>query len=465
MARILVVTSGLPSVVYGSVELARRLARAGHQVTFGGLPPVRALVEHHDLGFLPLDPGGYEQFLEADARAGALPRLRSLGRRRRQARDAMALDGFREAVRARRPDLVLVNGEMHGHIIAATATGVSLALLNSFVSIWRRPGIPPPHSRARPGVGWKGSRPGCASLWLVLRARKWARAAAQRVRQVGCDRRSIWGGLAREAGFDLGRETDDSQWLIPFTYRRLPVLSLHALEFEFPHRPPERVHYVGPMVLESRIDRPMEGDEGARLDAVLARHQGERGERRLVYAAFGSTLSADPDLLRRLLGVVAERPRWELVLSLGDRLAPGDLAPLPERVHAFSWLPQTRVLAQADVAVIHGGIGTVDECVLAGVPMLVYCGGETDMPGTTARVVHHEIGIAGDGRRDGTANMRGHVDRLLGEERFGTRVRRLQERYRTYRVERVAERVVEQLLDPGSGTGPPRRRPSSGGVR
>jgi UDP:flavonoid glycosyltransferase YjiC (YdhE family) len=219
------------------------------------------------------------------------------------------------------------------------------------------------------------------------------------------------------------------------------------------------------MVLESRIDRPMDGDERARLDAVLARHRGEGGERRLVYAAFGSTLSADPHLLRRLLGVVAERPRWELVLSLGDRLGPEDLEPLPDRVHAFSWLPQTRVLERADVAVIHGGIGTVDECVLAGVPMLVYCGGETDMPGTTARVVHHEIGIAGDGRRDSTAHARGHIDRLLGEGRFRAHVRRLQERYRAYRVERVAERVVEQLLDRGSGTGPPRRGPSSGGIR
>ena len=67
--------------------------------------------------------------------------------------------------------------------------------------------------------------------------------------------------LAQEAGLDLRRETDAGQWLIPFTFHRLPVLSLHALEFEFPHRPAGGVQYVGPMVLESRNDRPLPDDD------------------------------------------------------------------------------------------------------------------------------------------------------------------------------------------------------------
>ena len=182
------------------------------------------------------------------------------------------------------------------------------------------------------------------------------------------------------------------------------------------------------------------------LDTILERRRLSPGEGRLVYAAFGSVLSTDLAFLRHLLGVVAERPSWDLVISLSDQIPSADLGPLPERVHAFSWVPQMSVLRHADVMVTHGGISTVDECVLSGVPMLVYCGFETDMGGTTARVVHHGIGIAGDRGRDSTAVIRENIDRLLREPGFQTNLRRLRHQYATYAENRVAERVVESLL-------------------
>ena len=326
MACLLVVTSGLPSVVYSSVELSRRLSADGHRVTFAGLPRDRELVEYQDLEFLPLEPSRYEQFLEADARVGLLPRFLNLSDRRERSRDSMAVDGFARAIRELNPDLVLINGEMHEHIMAAWSAGVPLALLNSFVSIWRRSGLLPPHHLVRPGVGWKGSRIVISLLWLALRIRKRLRAWSHLVRRVGCDRLSILHLLAREANIDLRRETDSSQWLIPFTYRRLPVLSLHALEFEFPHRPLGNVYYVGPMVLASRNDRPMVRIDRERLDSIFERRR-ILGERRLIYAAFGSTFSTDRAFLQGLFGVVAERPNWELVVSLSERIPPGESGP------------------------------------------------------------------------------------------------------------------------------------------
>jgi len=458
MASILTVAAGLPGIVYSSVELARRLAIAGHHLTFAGPPESRALVEHHGLSFLPLGPSRYAEFLEADARAGRLRRLVSTRRRRKRALDSMAVDGFARAVRDLDPDLVLINGEMHEHIISASAAGVPMALLNSFVSIWKQPGLPPPHHLVRPGVGWKGSRPGIRLLWLALRLRKRRTTWLRKARTLGCDRQSLLRLLAREAGFDFGRETDDTQWLIPFTYRRLPVLSLHALEFEFPHRPPDRVHYVGPMVLESGLDRPMTGEDRAALEGLFDRRRRAQGQRKLIYAGFGSVLSTNLAFLKRLLGVVAERRNWDLVISLSDRIAPEDLGHLPERVHAFAWVPQMSVLRHADAVVTHGGIGTVDECVVSGVPMLVYCGFETDMGGTTARVVHHGIGIAGDRQRDSTPLIRHHLDRLLVEPQFVANLARLQRRYAAYVEDRVAERAVESLLDRGARSGPTDRR-------
>jgi zeaxanthin glucosyltransferase len=221
------------------------------------------------------------------------------------------------------------------------------------------------------------------------------------------------------------------------------------------------------MVLASRNDQPHAAADQDRLEAILARRRHAGTDGRLIYAGFGSVLSTDLAFLRRLLGIVEARPGWELVVSLSHRVAPADLGPLPERVHTFPWVPQVRVLQHADVAVTHGGIGTVDECVLSGVPMLVYCGWETDMAGTTARVVHHGIGIAGDRRAIRRPDIRAHVDRLLDEPGFRERVRRLQGLYAAYADNRVAERTVDALLerptgDDGFGTAWPSDR---GGLR
>jgi UDP:flavonoid glycosyltransferase YjiC (YdhE family) len=447
MASILIVTRGLPSVLYQSVELARRLAAAGHRLTFAGDPDARALIEHHGLAVHRLDPDRYEHFLEEDAAAPALGRFLDISRRRERARQSLGVSTFARFVRDERPDLILVNGEMHEHIIAASTAGSRVALLNSFVSIWRQPGVPPPHTLARPGIGWSGSRAGVALLWRFLWLRKQYRRWAGRVRRIGCDRVSVYRDLARAVGFAFERDTDDRQWLMPFTYRRLPVLSLHAQEFEFPHRPPAHVRFVGPMVLASRIDQPQTAADRDRLEATLARRRSAGTDGRLIFAAFGSVFSTDLAFLRRLVGIVEGRPGWELVVSLSHRVPRSALGPLPARVHTFPWVPQVQVLQHADVAVTHGGISTVDECVLSGVPTLVYCGWETDMAGTTARVVHHGIGIAGDRQRDTTTDIRAHVDRLLAEPGFRERVRRLQGLYAAYAENRVAERAVDALLE------------------
>ena len=445
-ARIVCVAGGLPSLLYPSVELGRRLLAAGHRLTFAAPADARELVEHHDLEYVEVDAGRYEQFLAADRHVGTLSRLVNLRSRRERATNSLAVDEFARWVRDSSPDLVLINGEMHEHVIAAASAKVPIALLNTFVSIWKRPGLPPPHHMVRPGVGWKGSRLGTALLWRALRFRKWRRAEIQRLRDVGCDRLSVLRQLARRSGFDFRAETDASQWLIPFTYRRLPFLSLRALEIEFPHCPSSGVQYVGPMVLESRIDRPMANAESARLDAIVERRRSGPGERRLIYAAFGSVFSSDLGLVRRLVSAVAERQGWDLVISLSDRVAAADLGPLPDGIHAFAWVPQLEILRQADVMVNHGGINTVDECVTTGVPMLVYCGFETDMGGTTARVVHHGIGIAGDRRRDDASAIVTHIDRLLHERQIADNLDRLRRQYEIYGERRVAEDAVEALL-------------------
>ncbi|MEE4270338.1 MAG: nucleotide disphospho-sugar-binding domain-containing protein [Thermoanaerobaculales bacterium] len=454
MAEILAVTDGPAGMRFSTIELCRRLVAAGHAVIFAGAASARELAEHHGLGYRELEPNGLGAFHNEDSTAGVVDRLRRIPERRRTAAASTGASRFAALLDELGPDLVLLDGEMHEHIVVGAGAGVQLALLNTFCSIWRRPGLPPPHTPIRPGVGWRGNRLGMALAWTAFDLRKRIRSLRHRIGRVGCDRVSVLRSIARDAGFDLDREADPSQWLIPFTYPRLPALSLHAFEFEFHHEPAPGVRFVGPMVLEERLDPPMPEADRRRLDAVLDRRRGSGSEGALLYAGFGSFFTADRRWLCRLIDAVGKRPDRELVLALGDGLDPAELGGLPEGVYAFAWVPQLEVLSHADAAIVHGGINTIDECVLAGVPMLVVCGGETDMAGNTARVLHHGLGLAADPVGDGAVHILGRLDRLLGDAAIKENLDRMGLAYRTYAENGEVERVVDDLLGGRRGAPP-----------
>lgn len=444
MAQILCVTNGLPGMLFSSMELTRRLIAAGHVVQYVSYPHTERTVRNHGLDFIPLEPSRYPDFWKADTRASLPDRLRRLESRRQEAVESWGLSSFLETLRQTRPELLLIDGELHEQIIAATRTGVPIALLNTFTSIWRQPGVPPPGRLITPGVGWAGTAAGISLAWSELRLRKLIRAQRQKLERAGCDRISILRRIAKESGFDFERETDAGHWLIPFTYSRLPYLSLHPCEFEFPHEPLANVRYLGPMILEDRVDDRITEDVRARIAAVVERRR-NNSNRRLLFAGFGSFFTSNKGFLQRLFAAVSSRQDWELVVSLGGRLDPKELGPLPERVHAFRWLNQLDVLRHADVAVTHGGINTLDECVACAVPMLLYCGFETDMAGNTARVGFHQLGLQGD-QGDSAARMQSRLDRLLDEPPFQQNVERMSKAYARYADDQVAERTIESLL-------------------
>ena len=254
MARILCTTGGLRGLLYSSLELCRRLVADGHDVSYASDPSVRGIVEAHGIDFQEIENDALASFLAEDRRRPWLQRQSDVDARRRTAVDALGIESFDALLDDLDSDLVLIDGEMHEHVIAAAthSSKPRVALLNTFVSIWKRPGLPPPHHRAVPGRGWKGTRLGMELLWLELRWRKWARRQRLWLRDLGCDRVSLLRSLARRREFAFREQVDFGQWLMPLTYRRLPCLTLHARETELPHEPPEHVRYVGPMIARER---------------------------------------------------------------------------------------------------------------------------------------------------------------------------------------------------------------------
>lgn len=455
MAHIVIVTGGVASLNHSAFGLAYELRSDGHRVTFASPAPIQAAVTAQGLPFAPL-AAAIPRTHEAASRslpakvAGWMSKPLTIASRKRRALDALGAQEFEAQMTALSPDLCIIDVELSAYIISACALGIPTAALAAFVSLRKYDRVPPLHLGIVPGVGWRGSRFGIEWAWLRFRLWKWARFQSQRLRFLGDDPISVLRQHARNVGFPFDAEVALYQWLLPFIFRRLPLLYTNAYEIDFPHQPHPSCRHLGPMILLDRDDShvsPARQEVGAALEQLF---EGRRQDpqRRLIYCAFGAAFTGDDSaFLLKVVEAVSGEGHWDVILALGGRRDPRELGALPPHVHAFGWVPQLRALEHADCAVIHGGIGSMNECIHHGVPILAYPFKHTnDQPGAAARITYHRLGIVSDRDEDAPEQIRQHIRTLLGDDGYRQRVAAMNNHFRRYREERRAAAIINALL-------------------
>jgi MGT family glycosyltransferase len=164
----------------------------------------------------------------------------------------------------------------------------------------------------------------------------------------------------------------------------------------------------------------------------------------LVYLSLGSLGSADVDLMKRLVSVLAETPH-RYVVSKGPRAAEFDL---PGNMWGDSRLPQTSIIPRCDLVITHGGNNTTTEALHFGKPM-VMLPLFWDQYDNAQRV--HELGF---GVRLPTYDfedeeLRDAVDRLLADGDLRTRMAREGERIRAQDGKTMAADLIEAVAKAG----------------
>lgn len=460
MASVMLVTSEMAGRINMMCALALRLEATGHRAAVTSPVDIGDRVLAQGVRYIPLPapldspttlPVGGDGGLTARV-IGFMRRLqavRSVGERRRRRVDAMQLGDFTAMLTAESPDLVAIDVELPAHIMAACALPSPVVVWTSMLALWKRRGVPPLGSGVMPGAGWRGSRLGIEWTWLVFRAQKWLRRQRLRITRLGEDQMSVLRTVAADTGFSLREQVDVNQWLIPFTYRKLPTISFNARELEFPHDPPPHCSYAGPVLPGNgtRAHPDVDQAETRRaLQELFARRRNGESQA-LVYCSFGAWHKGDDRaFLRRILDAVGTHPEWDVVVGLGGRLAPNALAPAPPNVHLFRWAPQLEILAEADCAIHHGGISTVNECITRRVPMVVYPFDFMDQPGNAARIAYHGIGEVGDRDDDTTVGIAERIERLVLDPAVRERIGRLSEAFAAYDNEDRAVQTIERFL-------------------
>ena len=114
--------------------------------------------------------------------------------------------------------------------------------------------------------------------------------------------------------------------------------------------------FVGPVIDTKRPDEPLE----IRRDS----------EQSLIYIAVGTVYQANITFFRHCLEAFDD-DRFAVIMSVGRAVDPATLGSIPVNFTVAQYVPQLAVLEEADLFITHGGMNSINEAVMALVPMVV----------------------------------------------------------------------------------------------
>ena len=153
--------------------------------------------------------------------------------------------------------------------------------------------------------------------------------------------------------------------------------------------------------------------------------------------------------MRRLVAVLAETPH-RYVVSKGPR---ADEFELPDNMWGEARVPQTNVIPHCDLVITHGGNNTTTEAFHFGKPMIVLPL-FWDQYDNAQRVDELGLGVRLDTYAFEDDELRGAVDRLVGDRDLRSRAEALGDAIRSADGITRAADLIEAAARNGSGGSP-----------
>ncbi|MCT9934000.1 glycosyltransferase [Planotetraspora sp. A-T 1434] len=203
--------------------------------------------------------------------------------------------------------------------------------------------------------------------------------------------------------------------------------------------------YVYPEVVDYTAERPLDGS-WTRLDSSVRETDEEftlpdiPGEGSLIYFSLGSLGSADVELMRRVISVLAKTPH-RYIVSKGPLHEEIELAP---NMWGAEFVPQTKIVPLVDLVITHGGNNTTTEALHFGKPMIVLPL-FWDQYDNAQRLDETGYGVRLDTYRFTDEELIGAIDRLLGDVDLRSRLEAAGAEIRRRDGLRVAADAIERI--------------------
>lgn len=314
-------------------------------------------------------------------------------------------DFFSTLIKDINPDLILVDGVFKFFSFQLMSHQVPYAFIETTVSTKRSINIPPLNSSFVPGntslSQWR-----CHLSWI----------AYQNYFFTGM--KKAFRNYARKINYP-DSHIDFDRYFWP-GFKLIPEINTSLRQFDYPNDGDPNHVYISPAVLETRKEIACDYKYKEAIKII------EEKNKKIVFCSFGTMAwryANHEDFLKRLVNVFRTLHDCILIVCIeNDNLRRELLMNKPDNIYLFRRVPQLELLAKTDIMINHGGLNSVTECILTGVPMLV-CPGERylDQYGNAGRIKYHKIGLQGS-LNDSANDILSKVTLLLNNPIYKTNI-------------------------------------------
>ena len=116
-----------------------------------------------------------------------------------------------------------------------------------------------------------------------------------------------------------------------------------------------------------------------------------------------------------------------------------------KNISVFPWIPQKEVLKTASLAIVHGGMGTIKECIFYGVPMLITPLGR-DQLDNAQRIAHHKLGSFSKPTELGTHLFSKKALEIISSPEITTEIKTMSNLFRKENESRKGVEFIKEFM-------------------
>ena len=396
---------------------ADNLRKNGCRVVFTGSGSMRTYVEEQGFDFVVLEYiSEYATPHNLDALRAFISNRLDVGYIKRKHRNfLLEINNFRKVCLNVKPEEIYLDEHLNHYYPIAKSESKVVKLFNTKLPTRRVAGIPP-LTCSMPANYSPINTFYCWLSWEIYLLKRHLESNFNNIILNGQTSEKWINKLSIKLGILYKRQRNNAFYDNVTT---APIINLVPRQIEYP--------WYKPLVNEQFIfhwyNRKNINIDSETLEMLRLIYQQRINKKiKLVYCSLGSLNGAYPQVVtpffHKLIKAFHELPDIHLLISsMGlKKTFPNSL---PNNVTIFDWVPQPEVLSHCDVMITHGGMNTICECLMMGVPMIVYpLNLKTDQPGNAARVTANKWGIQGGMRKCTEHQILNAIEEVLDNEYY-----------------------------------------------
>ena len=119
----------------------------------------------------------------------------------------------------------------------------------------------------------------------------------------------------------------------------------------------ETCYFMGPFIEKRNIDKNFKFTKDK--------------NKKLIYISLGTIFNVQEKFYFKCIEAFKDSEEYQVILSIGKIIDIKQFKDIPKNFSIFPYIPQAQLLTDVDIFITHGGLNSIQEGLLAGVPLIV----------------------------------------------------------------------------------------------